>query len=134
MAYVIAAVIVAAIIGGIVFLSKKTNERQKERMKMLSNAQLDFMKNKGVSEVAGEKNLLTAVAVLTNVKEGDAAKLPVDFIFYNVWTQNFEMGEDKISKDLMISNNIKVGDYITLVIKTKDGIIDKINEIKAFEE
>ena len=134
MAYVIAAVIVAAIIGGIVFLSKKTNERQKERMKMLSNAQLDFMKSKGVSEVDGENNLLTAVAVLTNVTEGDAAKLPVDFIFYNVWTQNFEMGEDKISKDLMISNNIKVGDYITLVIKTKDGIIDKINQIKAFEE
>ena len=133
-AIILGLIAAAVLIGGFVIWSKKTNELQEQRMKMVSQEQFDFMKQNGVSEVSGAKDLLTAVAVLTNVKEGTSAKLPVDFIFYNPWTQKFELGEDKIAKELVDSKKVKVGGYITLVIKTNNGVIDKISEIKAFDE
>lgn len=107
---------------------KKTNERQAERMKLLSQEQLDHIKAAGYAKYNGKDNLLTTAAVLTNVKESSANKVPVDFIWWNGWTSRYEIGDNKISKEKLESGT-KVGDYITLVIKTKDGIVESIKEI-----
>ena len=127
--YIIGAVILVVFIVIIIIGVKRTNARQAERMKMLSEGQLETLKASGLTDRG--KNLVSTAAVLTNVKEGDGKKAVIDFIFWNAWTQRYEIGDDKMSRELMTSENVKVGDYIVLVIKTKDGIIDKIVDIEA---
>lgn len=124
---IVAAVVAVFVV--IVFIwAKKTGKRQEERMKMLSEAQLATIKESGLTERG--KNLVATTAVLTNVKEGESAKAAVDFIFWNAWTERYELGDDKMSREML--KEVSVGDYITLVIKTKDGIIDKIADIEKY--
>lgn len=129
MEYLIAIAVVAIFIAVIVVWSKKTNERQAERMKLLSEEQLAHIKEAGYSKYDGKDNLVTTVAVLTNIKPGESAKADIDFIFWNGWTERYEIGDNKLSREKIANDGIKVGDYITLVIKLKDGIIDGIKEI-----
>ena len=125
---IIAAVIAVFVI--IVFIwAKKTGKRQAERMKLLSEDQKEYIKAAGLKE--RDKNLVSCLAVLTNIAEGDGAKAAIDFIFWNAWTERYEIGDDKLKRDFIAQNGLKVGDYITLVIKTKDGIIDSVKEIEA---
>lgn len=129
MEYLVAIAVVAIFIAVIVVWSKKTNERQAERMKLLSEEQLAHIKEAGYSKYDGKDNLVSTVAVLTNIKPGESAKADIDFIFWNGWTERYEIGDNKLSREKIANDGIKVGDYITLVIKLKDGIIDGIKEI-----
>ena len=122
--FLVIAVLVVIVAIGI----KKTNERQAERMKLLSQEQLDNIKASGYTKYNGKDNLLTTAAVLTNVKESTSKKVPIDFIWWNGWTYRYEIGDSKIAAEKLESGT-KVGDYITLVIKTKDGVVDSIKDI-----
>ncbi len=129
MEYGIVALIVAAFIIVVFIWAKKTNERQAERMKMLSQEQLDYIKNFGYTPYNGNKNTLETIGVLTHIKESSSQNVPVDFIFWNCCTQKHELGDSKISKDIIEKRNLKVGDYIHIVFKFKDGIINSCEKI-----
>lgn len=126
--YIIGAVILVAFIVIIFIGVKRTNARQAERMKLLSEDQKEYIKACGLTE--RDKNLVSCKAVLTNVAEGDSAKAAIDFIFWNAWTERYEIGDEKVKRAFLTENELKVGDYITLVIKTKDGIIDSIKAVE----
>lgn len=129
MEYVIVAVVVAAIIVIFVLWGKKTQKRQASRMKMLSQEQFDHIKNFGYSPYNNDKSLLKTVGVLTNVKEGPSSSASVDFIYYNCCTERYELGDSKISRDVIKNRPLNVGDYIEIVFKFKDGFIEGIKEI-----
>lgn len=129
MEYVIAAVIVGVFIVVILIWTKKTNERQAERMKMLSQEQLDYIKNSGYTPHSENGNLLKTVGVLTNIKEGTSDFVSVDYIFYNCCTQQHELGDGKISRAVIENRSLNVGDYIEIVFKFKNGIIEGFKEI-----
>lgn len=129
MEFIVVALIVGVFIVVVFVWAKKTNERQAKRMKMLSQEQFDYIKNSGYTPYNGNKNTLETVGVLTHVKESSSQKVPVDFIFWNCCTQRYEIGDGKISKDVMEKKTLKVGDYIHIVFKFKDGIIDSFKEI-----
>jgi|GEM_PF-6230199 hypothetical protein len=129
MEFIVPAIIVGIFIVVVLVWAKKTNERQAERMKMLSQEQFDFIKNSGYTPYKGAKNNLETVGVLTNIKESSSQKVPVDFIFWNCCTQKYELGDSKISRDVIEKRSLKVGDYIHITFKFKDGIINSVNEI-----
>ena len=129
MEYVIVGAIVGAFIGAISVWAKKTNKRQAERMKMLSQEQLDYLENAGFSACDDKGKLRKTIAVLTNIKEGTSSYASVDYIFYNVCTKRHELGDGKIARNVLESRGLKVGDYIEVVFKFKNDIIESFKEI-----
>lgn len=62
-------------------------------------------------------------------QEGSSAFAAVDYIFYNCCTEQYELGDGKISIDVIENRPLNVGDYIKIGFKFKDGIIDGFKEI-----
>ncbi len=121
--------VIAVFIVIVVIWAKKTNQKQAERMKLLSQEQFDFIKDSGYTPYGDKKNLFETVAVLTNIKETTSKSVPIDFIFWNCCTQRYEIGEKNISADLIASKPLKVGDYVRVVFKFKNGIIDSLKDV-----
>lgn len=97
----------------------KTNERQPKRMQMLSQVQLDYIKNFGYTPYSKNGKLMKTVGVLTNVKESTSNFAAVDFISYNCCTELYEIGDGKISRDVIKNRPLNVGEAI--IFKFKDG-------------
>lgn len=90
---------------------------------------MDHIKNSGYSPYNNDKSLLKTVGVLTNIKDGSSNFAAVDFIYYNCCTERYEIGDGKILRDVIKNKSLNVGDYIDIVFKFKDGLIDSFKEI-----
>ncbi len=127
--YLILGAILAVFIIIVFIWAKKTNKRQAERIKMLSQEQLDTLRDTAYEPYQGKKNLYSCLGVLTYIKETDAKKVPIDFIYWNCCTQEHEIGEINIPADQIKTKGLKVGDYIRPVFKFKNGIIESLKKI-----
>ena len=130
MAYVLMIVIVGAIIGGLVFWSKKTNQKMQGYIDSMTPEQLDYLKNADATPCAEYKNSLLTKAMLMNVKEGTGNKRSADAIYYNFSTQRHEIAETTIPAE-RIEAGVKVGDYVDIILKmSKEGYIEGTHGLK----
>ncbi len=127
--YLIVGAVLAVFIIIVFVLAKKTNKRQEERIKMLSQEQLDTLKSTPYEPYNGKKNFYSCLGVLTYIKETDAKKVPIDFIYWNCCTGEHEIGEINVPAEFLKSKGLKVGDYIRPVFKFKNGIIESLKLI-----
>ncbi|MCQ2521938.1 MAG: hypothetical protein MJ105_06120 [Lachnospiraceae bacterium] len=127
-----------AIIGGavagifiavIIVLAKKTNARQAEYLKMLSQEQLDMLQGAGFTPVDGKTNLAMTKAILTETRD-KGAKVFLGFIWYNASTQRHEIGEFDMAKEKAETKVLQpASTVLDIVLTLENGMISGLKDV-----
>lgn len=128
MEYIIGIIIFGLIIGAIVYFVKKENEKLEQLKSQLTEEEKNKLSLTEVKFIEGKNNEWIQDGLIAEINE-KKNKYAIKVLWYNSvipnnFLNNIEYGDTTLSKDKVINNNLKKGDFVKVYIapeKTIDG-------------
>ena len=118
MEYIIIFAVIGAIVGIVVFVSKKNSSECNEMVSNLTDEQKNFLMSTDVNFISNNEWVQNAIVAKVTDK---GSKVGLRVLWYNKTIQNAEyntitIADVNISKDEQQSHNLKVGDSVKISI------------------
>lgn len=128
MEYIIGIIIFGLIIGAIVYFVKKENKKLEQLKSQLTEEEKNKLSLTEVKFIEGKNNEWIQDGLIAEINE-KKNKYTIKVLWYNSvipnnFLNNIEYGDTTLSKEEVINNNLKKGDFVKLYIaseKTIDG-------------
>ena len=128
MEYIIGIIIFGLIIGAIVYFVKKENKKIEQLKSQLTEEEKNKLSLTEVKFIEGKNNEWIQDGLIAEINE-KKNKYTIKVLWYNSvipnnFLNNIEYGDTTLSKEEVINNNLKKGDFVKLYIapeKTIDG-------------
>lgn len=125
MVYIIAGIVVGAIIGGIVYWAKKENEATKQMMSELTDEQMEELKDVQIADYDSSKYTWTQKAMIARVKE-NGNSVALNILWFNTVIQNNTLNQCqhadlKMKASEFSAKGLKKGDYVRLFIDPQNA-------------
>lgn len=128
MEYIIGIIIFGLIIGIIVYFIKKENKKLEQLKSQLTEEEKNKLSLTEVKFIEGKNNEWIQDGLIAEINE-KKNKYTIKVLWYNSvipnnFLNNIEYGDTTLSKEEVINNNLKKGDFVKLYIapeKTIDG-------------
>lgn len=128
MEYIIGIIIFGLIIGAIVYFVKKENKKLEQLKSQLTEEEKNKLSLTEVKFIEGKNNEWIQDGLIAEINE-KKNKYTIKVLWYNSvipnnFLNNIEYGDTTLSKEEVINNHLKKGDFVKLYIapeKTIDG-------------
>ena len=128
MEYIIGIIIFGLIIGAIVYFVKKENKKLEQLKSQLTEEEKNKLSLTEVKFIEGKNNEWIQDGLIAEINE-KKNKYTIKVLWYNSvipnnFLNNIEYGDTTLSKEEVINNNLKKGDFVKVYIapeKTIDG-------------
>ena len=126
MEYIIGIIIFSLVVGVIVYFAKKSNEKLEQLKSELTEEQKNKLSLTEVKFIEGKNNEWIQDGLIAEMNE-KGNKYTIKVLWYNSvipdnFINNIEYGDTSLSKDEVINNNLKKGDFVKVYIAPEKSV------------